>query len=92
MNELRKFSVVALKYPEDFPAPFISIKENGLLAQRMVEIAKENNVPVVQDDVLENVLSLYDVGSCIPENTWYAVAGIFAYIIKVEKKNGTYKD
>ena len=58
----------------------------------MVEIAKENNVPVVQDDVLENVLSLSDVGSCIPENTWYAVAGIFAYIIKVEKKNGTYKD
>ena len=92
MNELRKFSAVALKYPEDFPVPFISIKENGLLAQRMVEIAKENNVPVVQDDLLENVLSLYDVGSCIPENTWYAVAGIFAYIIKVEKKNGTYKD
>ena len=47
MNELRKFSAVALKYPEGFPAPFISIKENGLLAQRMVEIAKENNVPLV---------------------------------------------
>ena len=92
MSELRKFSAVALKYPKDFPAPFISVKENGLLAQRMVEIAKENGVPVVQDDILENVLSLYDVGSCIPENTWYAVAGIFAYILKVEKRNDTYKN
>lgn len=88
MNELRKLSAVALKYPEDVPVPFISIKENGLLAKRMIEIAKENDVPIVKDDVLENVLSLYEVGSCIPENTWYAVAGIFAYIIRLENKNG----
>ena len=79
---------VALKYPKGAETPLIAAKEKGLLARRMVEIAKENDIPLVQDELLQNVLSVQDIGSCIPENTWQAVASIFAYIAKLEEKRG----
>ena len=81
-----KFSAVALKYPQNVEAPLIVAKEKGLLAERMVQIAEENGVPVVEDSLTENVLSVAEIGDCIPESTWQAVAGIFAMIQKLEGK------
>ena len=92
MTELKNLSAVALKYPLDAEAPLIAAKERGRLAKRMIEIAEENKIPVIEDDVLENVLSIQDIGQCIPEETWEAVAAIFAYILKVEKKNALSKN
>ncbi len=92
MTELKNLSAVALKYPLDAEAPLIAAKERGRLAKRMIEIAEENKIPVIEDDVLENVLSIQDIGQCIPEETWEAVAAIFAYILKVEKKNALNKN
>ena len=92
MTELKNLSAVALKYPLDAQAPLIAAKERGRLAKRMIEIAEENEIPVIEDDILENVLSIQDVGQCIPEETWEAVASIFAYIIKVEQLNAFIKN
>ena len=92
MTELKNLSAVALKYPLDAQAPLIAAKERGRLAKRMIEIAEENGIPVIEDDILENVLSIQDVGQCIPEETWEAVAAIFAYIIKVEQLNAFIKN
>ena len=92
MTELKNLSAVALKYPLDAQAPLIAAKERGRLAKRMIEIAEENEIPVIEDDILENVLSIQDVGQCIPEETWEAVASIFAYIIKVEQQNACNKN
>jgi len=80
------FSAVALKYPPDADAPLIAAKEKGLLAERMVQIARENDIPVVEDSMTENVLSLAEIGDCIPECTWQAVAGVFAMIKQMEEK------
>ncbi|MBR4005462.1 MAG: EscU/YscU/HrcU family type III secretion system export apparatus switch protein [Treponema sp.] len=92
MTELKNLSAVALKYPLDAEAPLIAAKERGRLAKRMIEIAEENKIPVIEDDVLENVLSIQDIGQCIPEETWEAVAAIFAYILKVENLNASNKN
>ena len=84
MAEKRK-TAVALRYPPDAEAPLIAATEKGILAERMIEIARENKIPVVEDEMLANVLSVQQIGQCIPEETWLAVAQIFAYIQKVEK-------
>ncbi|MBO5607613.1 MAG: EscU/YscU/HrcU family type III secretion system export apparatus switch protein [Treponema sp.] len=84
MTELKNLAAVALKYPENSVAPMIAAKERGFLAKRMIEIAEENDIPVVEDDILENILSIQDVGQCVPEETWFAVAGIFAFIKTLE--------
>lgn len=83
---MKKTQAVALKYPSDVTAPVIAVKEKGRLAEKMIEIAEANNIPVVKDDLLTEVLLAGEIGECIPEDAWYAVAEIFAYIKKVETK------
>ena len=78
---------IALKYPENTYAPFVVASEKGFLAQKLLEIAEKNNVPIVKNDALANVLSLQEIGSFIPENTWEAMAKIFAFIVHLEEKN-----
>ena len=77
---------VALKYPEDADLPFISAKAKGKLAEKMIEIASENNIPLVQDKIAANILSVSEIGSSIPEATWELVARIFALVVELEGK------
>ena len=81
------FTAVALRYPEWADAPYISAKAKGSVAQRLVEIADENGVPVVENAEMANVLSLQNVGALIPESTYSAIATIFAFIIKLDEEN-----
>ena len=81
------FTAVALRYPEWADAPYISAKAKGSVAKRLVEIADENGVPVVENAEMANVLSLQNVGSLIPESTYSAIATIFAFIIKLDEEN-----
>ena len=81
----KQITSFALKYPRNAEAPIIVAKEKGLLAKKMVEIARENNVPVVEDQMLSQVLTVSEMGECIPEDAYEAVAKIFAFILKTEK-------
>ncbi|MCR4823052.1 MAG: EscU/YscU/HrcU family type III secretion system export apparatus switch protein [Treponema sp.] len=89
MVESEIFSAVALRYPEWADAPYICAKAKGSVAQRMVEIAGENHVPVVEEPSLANLLSIQKLGSFIPEETYSAVATIFAFMVDLEKHNLT---
>ncbi len=66
-------------------APLIAFKAKGEVALKMVQIAEENKIPVVHDEILANVLSIQDVGDCINEQTWESVAKVFAFIASMEK-------
>lgn len=77
---------VSLKYPEEADAPLITAKSHGIIARRMIEIAEENHIPVVHDDVTANVLSLRQIGECIPECTWEALSAVFASIKGIEER------
>ena len=76
----------ALSYPSDVEAPFILTKAKGYLAESLIQIAMQNNIPVKEDEVLANVLSLYDAGNYIPEATYEAIAKIFSFIKQNEQK------
>ena len=88
-GEEKIFSAVALRYPEWADAPYISAKAKGSVAERLVQIAMENDVPVVEDAQTANVLSIQSIGSFIPESTYSAIAAIFAFVIDIEEKNRT---
>lgn len=83
----KKSRAVSLKYPENAAAPYISAEGKGLAAQKMLDIAAENHIPVVKDEGLVNVLSLRSVGEIIPEELYEAVAKVFAFVAAVEKEN-----
>lgn len=75
---------VALTYPKDADAPYISAIAKGHRAERVLEIARQNDIPIVQDDALTNVLAIQRVGDLIPEETYEVLAKIFAFIARLE--------
>lgn len=76
---------VSLTYPKDADAPYISAIAQGRLADRVIAIARENGVPVMQDDALANMLAVQRVGDLIPGETYEVLAKVFAFIAKMER-------
>ena len=78
MEDVRK--LVAIRYPSDSDCPFISLKAKGYLAEKLLDIAAENEIPVVEDAFLSGILTAEEIGASIPVETWEIVAKIFAHI------------
>ncbi|MHB1419370.1 MAG: flagellar biosynthesis protein FlhB [Bacillota bacterium] len=79
---------VALSYREgDMPAPQVVAKGADLMAQRIIELAREHNVPVVENQpVAKFIFQNVEIGQDIPAELYQAVAGILALIYKTKKK------
>ena len=78
---------VALRYDaQQNSAPRIAAKGQGLIADRIIEIAKENDVPIQEDADLTALLSKLDAGVEIPESLYKAVAEVLAFIYALNKK------
>ena len=73
---------VALKYPEGAPAPFITASAKGELAQKILDVAEQNQIPVVQNDQLTDFLCVQEIGTCVPETVWPVLAKIFAFVMQ----------
>ncbi|NNF67775.1 MAG: flagellar protein FhlB [Gammaproteobacteria bacterium] len=69
---------VALNYPGK-GAPRVTAKGNGLIADRILEVARENDIPLWQDANLAGVLAQIDLGDEIPEALYTAVAEVIAF-------------
>jgi flagellar biosynthesis protein len=86
-NEDKDKKAVALKYEmEKDRAPRVTAKGKGLIAQRIIEIAEENNIPLHQDKELTQVLEALDLDTEIPTELFRAVAEVLAFIYRMNKK------
>ncbi len=79
-----KKTATALSYPEGSKAPFITAQAKGELAEKMVEIAKKHNIPIFSRPQTSEILSLYEIGDYIPEETYEIIAKIVSFIRSVE--------
>lgn len=79
---------VALKYePEEREAPYVVAKGVDNIAKRIIEIAKENDVPIVEKpEVARELYRLVDIDEEIPENLYKAVAEILAFVFRIKNK------
>ena len=79
---------VAIKYDmKNDTAPVVVAKGQNEIALKIREIAKENNVPLVEDKPLARTLyKTVDVGQLIPASLYKAVAEILAYVFKLKGK------
>ena len=71
---------IALKYNKDLPAPFITAKGDGFIADRLLEIAEEYNIPIIRNDILSETLYLMEPGEFIPDEVFEIVAEILVFI------------
>jgi flagellar biosynthesis protein FlhB len=78
---------VALRYQLDsMAAPLVVAKGKNYLALRMRAIARENQVPIIENPPLAQALyHSAEVGQEIPPHLYRAVAEILAYIFKLMK-------
>jgi flagellar biosynthetic protein FlhB len=78
---------VALKYSEDgMRAPVVVAKGTHLMAAKIKEIAKLNNVPILEAPPLARALYKHtDLGQAIPEALYTAVAEVLAYVYQLKR-------
>jgi len=78
---------VALRYERGLRAPTVLAKGKRLLAERIIALAREHHVPVVQDIPLARALYKHvEVGQEIPGSFYRAVAKILAYVMTRERR------
>ncbi len=84
-EKIRK--AVALRYkPDKDPAPVVVAKGNREVALKIIEIAKQNGIPVKNDPDLVEVLSGLDINESIPANVYVVVAELLAFVYSMNGK------
>ncbi len=78
---------VALRYDaERDAAPRVVAKGAGLLAERIIALAQQSGVRVVQDPEVVAVLARLDVQAEVPEELYLAVAEILAFVYRLNRR------
>ncbi|MCR5526799.1 MAG: flagellar biosynthesis protein FlhB [Lachnospiraceae bacterium] len=79
---------VALKYDADVAdAPIVTAKGADLLAKRIKEIAKENDIQIVENKPLARMLyHNVEVGAMVPPELYQAVAEVLAFVYNIKKQ------
>ena len=78
---------VALKYDQaKSMAPRVVAKGKGHIAEQIIQVARENDVPFHEDRNLANVLEALELESDIPAELYRAVAEVLAFIYRLNGK------
>lgn len=79
---------IALAYDPSEDAPKVIASGKGVLAERIIEKAKESDVPIHRDDKLADTLSRLDIGDMIPPELYEVVAEILVFVDAMDKLKG----
>jgi flagellar biosynthetic protein FlhB len=80
---------VALEYRPDMPAPIVVAKGRNLLAAHIKEIARWENIPMVENKPLAHALyRSVEVGQSIPAKLYTVIAEILAAVYRAEASSG----
>ena len=81
---------VALKYkPGQENAPKVTAKGIGSVAEKIIDIARKQGIPVKDDPDLVEVLSRLDLDEEIPPELYVIVAELLAFVYSLNRKKGS---
>jgi flagellar biosynthesis protein FlhB len=80
---------VVIRYDqENSDAPMVVAKGKGVIAEKIRELAKEHDIPLVEDKPLARLLfKTVEIGQMIPAHLYKAVAEILAYVYRLKGKS-----
>ena len=81
----KKRTAIALEYDPNDAAPKGIASGSGAIADKIIEKAKENKVPVHKDDKLANTLSRLQIGEMIPPELYEVVAEVLMFVDAMDK-------
>ncbi len=78
---------VVLKYGDNLPAPQLIAKGADFLAEKIKELAREHNIPIVENKPLaRTIYKTMKLKQVIPRELFVAVAEVLSYVYKLKKK------
>jgi flagellar biosynthesis protein FlhB len=84
---------VALEYdPAQHPAPKVVTMGLGVVAEEIMKIALDNNIPIMRNITLAHTLyNKCEIGHFVPEETYTAISEILKLLEQMEaQKNADY--
>ena len=86
-NKKTSSKAAAITYDgEKDRAPRLVAKGSGNIADKIIEVARQHDIPMVKDQNLVQVLEALDLESEIPPELYRAVAEVLAFIYRLNNK------
>ncbi len=85
-------TAVALAYEPGDAAPKILATGKGEVAERIIQTAKEHDVPFYQDNKLAQTLSKLQIGDAIPPELYEVVAEILVFVDGMDRMKGKLRE
>ena len=80
-NSIRQATALKYAIDKENSAPVVVASGLGIVAQKIIDVASQNNIPIFEDDSLSTLLSQLDVGIQIPNELFQAVIDIYVYFL-----------
>ena len=78
---------VVLKYTDNLPAPQVVAMGADLVAEKIKEIGREYNIPIVENKPLaRTIFKTMKIGQVIPRELFTAVAEVLSYVYRLRRK------
>lgn len=77
---------VALHYEKGSGAPRVVAKGKGAIGARIIEVARANDIPIEENEVLAGALSKIELGDEIPPDLYKAVAEVLVFVLRLSGK------
>lgn len=87
-EEKKPKTAVALSYEPGEEAPKILAAGKGVIADRIIETAREADVPLHQDSKLAETLSKLEIGDFIPPELYEVVAEVLVFVDSMDRLKG----
>lgn len=85
-GKLERKTAVALAYkPEKDTAPRVTAKGKGLVAEKIIALARAHGIPIRDDPDLVTVLAALELDREIPPELYKAIAEVFAFIYRINQ-------
>lgn len=84
MSDRKK--AIALSYEQSMDSPQVVAKGAGLVAERILALAEENDIPIHEDPALLSLLSALDIKEQIPEDLYQVIAELFVFLYQMEQE------
>lgn len=84
-GQREKKTAVALEYEPGDQAPKVVATGQGHLADKILEVAKEADVPIHKDEKLARSLSVLDIGEYIPPELYSIVAEVLVFVDSMDR-------
>ena len=83
-REAKTQLAVALHYDRK-GAPRVVAKGKGSIGAKIIEVAKEHNIPIEENEILAGALSNVELGDEIPAELYKAVAEVLVFVLKLTR-------